>query len=101
MTQSPTPDSLMAEFIKKPATHAAWAPFFDETGKFVRSVQVGEGFFELDSDGKPSHGQVLKYAQVTGYDSGYCYLIPIGEQPPPPPQEILEAARYEAEQNGF
>jgi len=32
------------------------------------------------------------------YESGYVCLSPVGEKPPAPPPEILESARYEAEE---
>lgn len=86
------------EFVEKPVTHAAWSPYFDQDGNFVRSIQVGEGCFDMDSNGKMLSGQLLQYAKVIGYDSGYLCVIPFGQEPPPPPPEVLEAARFEAEQ---
>jgi hypothetical protein len=85
------------DLLEKPATHAAWSPFFDEQGNFVRSVEIGYGIVETDAKGRVA-AQTFKDRQVTGYDSGYVCLIPIGEQPPAPPPEIIEAARFEAEQ---
>ncbi len=87
----------MTDHTQKPATHAAWAPVFDEQGDFVKSVKVGQVFIEVDSDGKAS-GFITQYAKPIGYDSGYIYFAPLGQQPPAPPPEIIEATRFEAEQ---
>jgi hypothetical protein len=88
---------MIEDILGNPATHAAWSPYFNPEGNFVESVKVGEGFFEADSDGELS-GRILQYSRVTDYDSGDVCLAPIGEAPPAPPPEVLEAARYEAEQ---
>jgi hypothetical protein len=37
---------MIEDILGKPATHAAWSPFFDEHGNFVEWVQVGRGFLE-------------------------------------------------------
>jgi hypothetical protein len=76
------------EFLEKHATHAAWSPFFDQDGNFVRSIQVGAGCFDMDGNGKVLSGQVLQYAKVHGYDSGYVCVVPFGEEPPPPPRKF-------------
>ena len=58
-------------------------------------------FSKRDSNGNVSLAKILQYSRVTTYDSGYICLVPIGGQPPAPPPEIIEAGRYEAEQNFF
>jgi hypothetical protein len=78
-------------------THTAWTPIFDEDGNFVRSVEIGYGFFETDANGKVTW-QTFRDRNPLGYDSGFVWLLPHGEQPPAPPPEVLEDARYEAQQ---
>jgi hypothetical protein len=86
-------------FLQKTGTHTVWAPFFDyDEGNFVQWVKVGSAILEMDGAGRTS-GRILRFGKVTGYESGYTCLLPKGQQPPDaPPAEVLEDARYEAEQ---
>jgi hypothetical protein len=87
----------MTDHPQKAATHAAWAPVFDRQGNFVKSVNIGQVFIEMDSDGKAS-GFMMQHTHPLGYESCYIYFAPLGQEPPAPPPEIIEAARFEAEQ---
>lgn len=82
---------------KDTMTHTAWSPFFDEDGDFVRYVEIGYGTFETNANGEVT-GQTFRDRHVFGYDSGYVCLMPHGQQPPAPPPEILENARYDVEE---
>jgi hypothetical protein len=46
----------MTDHPQTPMTHTAWAPFFDDDGNFVRSVEIGYGIFEADANGEVMGG---------------------------------------------
>lgn len=80
-----------------PMTHTAWTPLFDEDGNFLRSVEIGYGIVESDASGRVT-AQTFREREPIRYDSGFVWLLPNGQQPPAPPPEIIEAARFAAEQ---
>jgi hypothetical protein len=97
----------MTDHPQTPMTHTAWAPFFDDDGNLVRSVEIGYGIFEADANGEVM-GRIFRDRQVVGYDSGYICLASHGKQPPAPPPDfdrhrlsklIGEAALSEAGHN--
>jgi hypothetical protein len=65
---------------------------------FVKWVQVGEACFQTDDKGNLTSGQLFQYATVIGYNSGYLCILPFGQKPLQPPQEVLEDARFHAEE---
>ena len=86
------------DLFDKPITHTIWSPFFNPSGTFHHMVKVGHAAIEVGGDGKVGSVWMLQYSRVIGYESGYVCLSPVGQQPPAPPPEILETARYEAEE---
>lgn len=82
---------------QKPMTHTAWTPRFDEEGNFEHYVEIGYGSVETDANGTVT-SQIFREMQVVGYDSCYICLAPLGQEPPAPPPEVIEEARFEAAQ---
>lgn len=70
-------------------TNTAWTPLFDEEGNFVRSVEIGYEIVETDATGGVT-AQIFRDRQLIGYDSGYVYLAPLGQEPSTPPPQIIE-----------
>ena len=84
-------------------THTVWTPFFHYyTGKFLEWLEVGRAVFASDPKAKPFGKTHINRRKVIGYDSGFYLSLPHGEKPhEPPPQEIIEAALFDAEEKGM
>lgn len=87
----------MTDEPEKPTTHTLWTPLFDENGKFRQSWEIGRGFIETDAKGAVTC-HIFRYGNPVGYDSGFTWLLPNGQQPPAPPPDVLENARCDAQE---
>ncbi len=84
----------MTDHPQKPMTHTLWTPLFDDNGKFLFSREIGSGFIETDANGAVTC-HTYRHCNPVGYDCGFAWLLPNGQEPPAPPAEILEDALYD------